>query len=158
MERLSKRIGRLLTERGLTLALAESCTGGLIGHQITNSAGSSEYFLGGVVSYANSAKVGILGVPVEVLEEHGAVSEETALAMATGARQLFGSDVSVSVTGIAGPTGGTETKPVGLAYIALDAAEFHVCESHLWRGSRLEVKEQSARAALELLERYLVQN
>jgi len=158
MDELSTRIGRLLTERGLTLALAESCTGGLIAHQVTNVSGSSAYFLGAVISYANSTKVEILGVPQAALEEHGAVSEETASAMARGARDLFRSDIAVSVTGIAGPTGGTETKPVGLVYIALDATGFHTCEAHMWRGeSRLDVKACSAQAALELLERHLAQ-
>ncbi len=158
MDELSTRIGLLLTKRGLTLALAESCTGGLIAHQVTNVSGSSAYFLGAVVSYTNSTKVEILGVPQETLEEHGAVSAETASAMARGARGLFRSDIAVSVTGIAGPTGGTETKPVGLVYISLDATGFHTCEAHLWQGgSRLDVKGRSAQAALELLERHLAQ-
>lgn len=156
MDELSTKVGLLLSQCGLTLALAESCTGGLIAHQVTNVPGSSAYFLGGVVSYANSSKAGVLGVSQATLDERGAVSEETASAMARGARELFRSDVAVSVTGIAGPTGGTEFKPVGLVYIALDAAGFHTCEKHVWPGaSRIDTKRRSAQAALELLVRYL---
>jgi nicotinamide-nucleotide amidase len=156
MDELSAKVGLLLSQRGLTLALAESCTGGLIAHHVTNVPGSSAYFLGGVVSYANSIKEEILGVPPATLEERGAVSEETASAMARGARELFRSDIAVSVTGIAGPTGGTESKPVGLVYIALDAAGFHTCEEHIWPGaSRIDTKRRSAQASLQLLVRYL---
>jgi PncC family amidohydrolase len=148
---LEKQIGELLSQRGWTLAVAESCTGGLIAHRITNVSGSSDYFQGGVVSYSNEAKEEILGVPQETLAEQGAVSEETALAMAQGARRLFGTDIAVSVTGIAGPTGGTPEKPVGLVYIGLAAEGVDLCQKHLWEGDRGENKAQSAEAALKLL-------
>lgn len=155
MEDLAKRAGESLKERGLTLSLAESCTGGLIAHRITDISGSSNYFLGGVVAYSNEVKEKILGVPHNILAQYGAVSEECAQAMAEGARRLLVSDLALAVTGIAGPTGGTPEKPVGVVYIAL-AAEGEVrCKSHLWKGDRLQNKAQSAEAALEMLIAYL---
>jgi len=150
-EPLEERVGRLLLARGMKIAVAESCTGGLIMHRLTNVPGSSRYFLGGVVAYANEAKVQVLGVPEETLAAHGAVSAETAQAMAQGVRRLFRADVALAVTGIAGPTGGTPEKPVGLTYIALATAEATLCREYRWTGSRGENKEASARAALELL-------
>lgn len=155
MEDLAKSAGELLKEMSLTLSLAESCTGGLIAHRITNISGSSNYFLGGVVAYSNEAKENILGVPHEILLQYGAVSEETARAMAEGARRLLRSDLALAVTGIAGPTGGTPEKPVGLVYIALAAEEGVRCERHIWNGDRLQNKAQSAEAALEMLITYL---
>ena len=152
---LEKQIGELLSERGWTLAVAESCTGGLLGHRITNVSGSSSYFRGGVISYSNEVKESILGVPEETLIEHGAVSKETAQAMAQGARRLLGTDVALSVTGIAGPTGGTTEKPVGLVYVGLAAEGADLWEKHIWQGDRAENKQQSAQAALELLLKYL---
>jgi PncC family amidohydrolase len=155
MEDLAKRAGESLKERGLTLSLAESCTGGLIAHRITNISGSSDYFLGGVVAYSNEVKEKILGVPHNILVQYGAVSEECARAMAEGARRLFASDLALAVTGIAGPTGGTPEKPVGLVYIALAAEEGMRCKKHIWNGDRLQNKAQSAEAALEMLLAYL---
>lgn len=155
MEDLAKRAGELLKQMGLTLSLAESCTGGLIAHRITNIPGSSNYFLGGVVAYSNEAKEKIAGVPHEILLRYGAVSEESARAMAEGARRLLASDLALAVTGIAGPTGGTPEKPVGLVYIALAAEEEMRCERHIWSGDRLQNKAQSAEAALEMLIAYL---
>jgi PncC family amidohydrolase len=152
---LEKQIGELLSERGWTLAVAESCTGGLLGHRITSVSGSSSYFQGGVISYSNEAKESVLGVPRETLIEHGAVSEETAQAMAQGARRLLGTDVALSVTGIAGPTGGTTEKPVGLVYVGLAAEGADLWEKHIWQGDRAQNKEQSAEAALKLLLKYL---
>ncbi|MBA7645627.1 Nicotinamide-nucleotide amidohydrolase PncC [subsurface metagenome] len=152
---LEKQIGELLSERGWTLAVAESCTGGLLGHRITNVSGSSSYFRGGVISYSNEVKESILGVPEETLIEHGAVSKEIAQAMAQGARRLLGTDVALSVTGIAGPTGGTPEKPVGLVYVGLAAEGADLWEKHIWQGDRAENKQQSAQAALELLLKYL---
>jgi PncC family amidohydrolase len=145
----------LLSQRGWTLAVAESCTGGLLGHRITNVSGSSAYFEGGVISYSNEAKELLLGVPCETLVQHGAVSGETALDMARGARRLLGTDIAVSITGIAGPTGGTPDKPVGLVYIALAAEDAELLEEHVWSGDRTANKEQSAEAALELILKYL---
>ncbi len=155
MSTLEEIVGRLLTEQGLTVAVAESCTGGLIAHQLTNVPGSSAYFLGGVVAYSNQVKERVLGVSGETLSVHGAVSEETAREMARRARRLFSTDVALSSTGIAGPTGGTPEKPVGLVYVALAAQDVERCERHLWRGDRLENKQMTAEAALEMLRQYL---
>ena len=118
-ETLEAVVGGLLEEKGKTIAVAESCTGGLIAEKLTNVPGSSAYFLGGIVAYANSAKQGLLGVPEALLAEHGAVSEPVARAMAQGARERFGADIGVATTGISGPGGGSEDKPVGLVYLAL---------------------------------------
>ncbi|MCL7451850.1 MAG: CinA family protein [Anaerolineae bacterium] len=153
--RAEEELGDLLGEKGLTLAVAESCTGGLLGHRITNVPGSSAYFLGGFVVYSVEAKEQVLGVRHETLMTHGAVSEETALQMARGARERFGADLAVSVTGIAGPTGGTPQKPVGLVYIALVAPDDERCRRSVWQGDRLHNKEQSVDAALNLVLSYL---
>jgi PncC family amidohydrolase len=155
IEPLEKVVGRLLTEQKLTIALAESCTGGLIAHRLTDVPGSSAYFIGGVVSYANEAKEQMLGVSHQTLQQYGAVSEETAREMARGVRRLLQTDVTLAVTGIAGPSGGTPEKPVGLTYIALTAGNFEHCERHLWKGDRQANKEQSAEAALGMLRAYL---
>jgi len=154
-EALEKAVGRLLREQKLTIALAESCTGGLIAHRLTNVPGSSAYLVGGVVSYANEAKERMLGVSHQTLQEHGAVSEETAREMARGVRRLLQTDVALAVTGIAGPSGGTPEKPVGLTYIALAAEGFEHCERYLWKGDRWANKEQSAEVALGMLREYL---
>lgn len=148
-------VGRLLIQKGLTLVTAESCTGGLIAHRITNVPGSSVYYLGGFVTYSNEAKQAVLGVREGTLLAHGAVSEETAREMAEGARSQLGAGLALSVTGICGPTGSTPTKPVGLTYIALAAAGTVRCERYVWQGDRLANKEQSAEAALELVQDYL---
>ena len=150
-ETLEDAVGRLLIERGLTLATAESCTGGLLGNRITNVAGSSEYYLGGIVSYSDAAKMNLLGVSQETLKEFGAVSEETAQEMALGARRVLQSDVGVSITGIAGPTGGTEDKPVGLVYIAVDVAGDVAVRKFVFSEDRRYNKELSAQAALNLV-------
>ena len=155
VQNLEEKVGELLSQRGWTLAVAESCTGGLLGHRITNVSGSSGYFEGGIISYSNEAKEAVLGVPREILIEHGAVSRETALAMARGARRLLSTDLAVSVTGIAGPGGATAEKPVGLAYIALAAEGAELCDKHVWQGDRAANKEQSAEAALKLILQYL---
>lgn len=153
--RLEEEIGELLRAKHLTLATAESCTGGLLGHLITNVPGSSDYFLGGVITYSNGAKENLLGVQHETLEEHGAVSEQVAQEMARGAKNLFHSDLSLATTGIAGPGSGTKGKPVGLVYIALAAPNKELCERHIWQGDRLENKRHSAERTLELLKEYL---
>ena len=155
LDELAAVVGELLKERGLTLALAESCTGGLLGHHLTNIPGSSEYFLGSVVAYSYSLKREILGVPSETLTQYGAVSRQTALGMAKGCRGATGADVVLAITGIAGPAGETEDKPVGLTYVALVADDVEACERHVWSGDRLQNKASSARAALLLLEKYL---
>ncbi|HEX9090064.1 MAG TPA: CinA family protein [Anaerolineales bacterium] len=148
-------VGELLRQHGLWLAVAESCTGGLIGHRLTNVAGSSDYFIGGVISYANEAKMKLLGVRQDTLEGHGAVSQETALEMARGIRVTLRADIGLSVTGIAGPSGGTPEKPVGTVWIGLSSANEEYARHFLWSGNRLKIKEQSAHTALELLRQYL---
>lgn len=152
---LESRAGAALNERGWTLALGESCTGGLVAHRITEVPGSSDYFLGGVVAYSNPVKERLLKVRGQTLEEHGAVSEDTAREMARGARQTLGADVGVSVTGIAGPGGGTLDKPVGLTLIAVATPDGEWTERHVWSGNRKVNKENSAEAALKLLLRAL---
>jgi PncC family amidohydrolase len=147
--------GQLLRARGQTLSTAESCTGGLIGDMVTDIPGSSDYFLGGVIAYSNQAKQGVLGVRPGTLAVLGAVSEETALQMARGARRLFGADYALSVTGIAGPSGGTRQKPVGLVYIALVGPNVERCERQVWEGDRLANKRASARRALQMLIEHL---
>jgi PncC family amidohydrolase len=137
------------------LAVAESCTGGLLAAYITSISGSSAYFEGGVVAYSNEVKQQVLKVPAHVLEQHGTVSAETALAMARGVRELLQVDVALSVTGIAGPTGGTPEKPVGLVYIALASAEGEECRRFLWSGNRSENRKWSVDAALTLLYEHL---
>jgi nicotinamide-nucleotide amidase len=149
-------IGRLLVERHATLAVAESCTGGLLSHRITSVSGSSGYFLGGVVAYSNEAKVRDLQVDRQVLEREGAVSREVAGQMARGARHRFGSDYGVGVTGIAGPTGGSAEKPVGLVYIGVtDGATTEVAE-HRFTGDRGAVTEWSTLTALDAIRRLVL--
>jgi PncC family amidohydrolase len=152
---LEETIGQLLLAQGLTLATAESCTGGLVAHRLTNVSGSSAYFLGGFVTYSNEAKERFVGVHHETLLAHGAVSEETAREMARGARQQMGADVAVAITGIAGPTGSTPEKPVGLVYVALSAADAEICRRFVWQGDRESNKIESAEAALQLVLDYL---
>jgi nicotinamide-nucleotide amidase len=154
---LEELVGRLLRDRGLTLAVAESCTGGLIGHRVTNVSGSSDYFLGGIVSYSNEAKMDLLRVPPEVLAAVGAVSADTARAMARGVREVFHADVGLSVTGIAGPTGGTPEKPVGTVYFGLATPSEEDVWHYLFRGGREEIKTLAAETALDRLRRALKQ-
>lgn len=152
---LELRIGEVLRERGLTLAVAESCTGGLLGMRITEVPGASDYFRGGVIAYSNAVKERVLGVPKAVLETQGAVSAECAQAMAEGVRRLLQADLALAITGIAGPTGGTPEKPVGLVYIALAHPGGVEVERHEFRGSRQGVRWSAAEAALSLLRRFL---
>ena len=149
------RIGPLLRQRAATLASAESCTGGLIGHLVTNVSGSSYYFVGGVMAYSNAVKQTVLGVRAETLETFGAVSESTAIQMADGVRRLLEADYGLAVTGIAGPTGATPGKPVGLTYIALTGTAVERCERHVWDGDRVANKLLSARRALQMLIEHL---
>jgi PncC family amidohydrolase len=160
-ELLEVQIGRLLIKKGLKLVIAESCTGGLIGHRITNIAGSSDYYLGSVTAYAYEVKQRLLGVKQETLTEHGAVSRETVIEMARGVRACLNADfplectVGISVSGIAGPGGSTPGKPVGLVWIGLSAREGNHAWRFLWKGNRVQNKEHSAQAALQLLLDYL---
>jgi nicotinamide-nucleotide amidase len=146
-----ERLGRSLLERGWDLALAESCTGGLIGFRITAVPGSSGYFRGGVVAYENRVKERLLGVRPATLRLHGAVSAETAVEMARGARRLFGAKVALSVTGVAGPGGGTAIKPVGLVYASACAGRKKVVAERNFTGGRERVRRRAADMALELL-------
>jgi nicotinamide-nucleotide amidase len=150
-------VGRELTKRGLTLAIAESCTGGLIGHRLTQVPGSSAYVDRGAVCYSNRAKTEMLGVPVELIARQGAVSKEVAAAMACGIRECANVSVGLSVTGIAGPGGGTETKPVGLVYIGLDDGTGRpITREFRFHGDRNVIKQRSSQAALDLLRRWLL--
>ena len=156
-EELAETVGRALRERGKTLSLAESCTGGLASALLTEIPGSSDYFLGSVVSYANSAKEDLLAVERETLGRAGAVSEETARQMARGALRKFGSDLALAVTGIAGPSGGSEEKPVGTVFFALcDENGGEVVKRRFFGGDRATVRRAAALHALELLRRHLV--
>lgn len=146
---LEARVGEQLKARGWTVCAAESCTGGLVLHRLTNIAGSSAYVLGGVVTYSNGAKQKLIGVREATLIAYGAVSEQTAAEMVEGARALFDADLAVSITGIAGPGGGTPEKPVGLTYIGLIQREQAAqVRRHVWQGDRAAVKDASASAAL----------
>lgn len=148
-------VGELLRRKGLTLSLAESCTGGLVAKLVTDVAGSSDYFLEGAVTYSNAAKVRALGVSPRLLAERGAVSAETAMAMAEGMRNNSGSDIALAVTGIAGPGGGSEEKPVGMVFIALAAADGCRAREFRFSGSRDEIRAITAATALDWLRRYL---
>lgn len=150
-----ERVGRLLRARGASVATAESCTGGLIGSLLTDVSGSSDYLIGGLIAYSNSVKQQVLGVQEDTLSTVGAVSRETALQMAHGVRRLLRADYALAVTGIAGPTGDTPGKPVGLTYVALVGPNVERCERHVWDGDRLENKMHSAQRALEMLIEYL---
>lgn len=154
---LSRRVGALLRKKGLTLALAESCTGGLVSDSITDTPGSSDYFLGGIVAYSNAAKEQLLGVRAETLAAYGAVSAACAAEMAQGARRAFGAHLAVSITGIAGPGGGTPAKPVGLAFLHLSAPDAEVGRQLQGGNDRRSNKVASAGAALQLLIWYLEQ-
>lgn len=150
-ETLPSSIIRDLAARRESLAVAESCTGGMLGQMLTSVPGSSEFFMGGVISYSNAAKMRELGVPAALLEAHGAVSEECARAMAEGLRARWGVDHALSVTGIAGPGGGTETKPVGLAYVAHAGPQGTRVTHAVWAGERDAVRTRAAKSALILL-------
>jgi PncC family amidohydrolase len=148
---LSENLGRILKKKSLTLAVAESCTGGMIGGAITEIAGSSEYFLGGIISYDNSIKRDILGVSQKVLEQYGAVSGQTVIAMAKGVQGLMKADCAIAVSGVAGPGGGTKEKPVGLVYIGIAIGK--QCWSFVCRfkGTRTEIRKKTVSEGLRRL-------
>lgn len=148
---LELRVGNILTERRLTLAIAESCTGGLVASRITDVAGSSVYFMGGIVAYSYEAKAALLGVSWETLNTKGAVSRETVIEMARGARKVLGVDMAVSVSGIAGPGGGTPDKPVGTVWIGLSASGGDEARHFIWDGDRIHNKHLSSEAALQFI-------
>ena len=152
---LEAAIVKILSERGQTIGTAESCTGGLLAHRLTNIPGSSACVRGGIVAYANEIKEQVAGVRHETLVKYGAVSAETAAELARGARRLLKVDVAVSVTGIAGPGGGGADKPVGLTYIGVAAEGYEVVQKYVWEGDRLANKDLSADAALRMVLEYL---
>jgi len=154
---VEEEVYRLLLERKKTLATAESCSGGLLAHRLTNVPGISEVFLLGVVSYSNAAKVKVFGVDADVIEAQGAVCAEVARQMAEGVRRVARSDLGIGITGIAGPTGGSKEKPVGTVYMGISYPEGGIMEARHFRfeGNRISIKEQTAEAALRWLRRVL---
>lgn len=152
---LEEEVGILLKKHKKTLAVAESCTGGLIANRITDIPSSSNYFGTGIVAYSNETKMKVLHVPKNILEEFGAVSPETAKAMAEGVRNLAKADIAISTTGIAGPTGATPTKPIGLVYISLATHEGIKTKEFHFKGDRLEVKRKASEKALRMVRDYL---
>ena len=152
---LEQIVGEALTAKKYTVALAESCTGGAVSARLTDIPGSSAYLMGSIVSYSNRVKTDFVGVPESILQEKGAVSPETACAMAEGIRERFGTDIGVGVTGIAGPDGGTVEKPVGLVYIAVAGPKGTVVEEERFTGQRSGIKTRTVNATLDLIRRYL---
>jgi nicotinamide-nucleotide amidase len=155
-QELEEVVGALLKQRKLRIACAESCTGGMIGERITNISGSSEYFDRAAVTYSNEAKTEMLGVPREMIERYGAVSSEVAAAMAQGIRQAARTDLGLGVTGVAGPGGGTDQKPVGLVYTALATAQGVKTAEHRFLGDREQVRIKASLAALDMVRRHLI--
>lgn len=155
MEALEISTGRLLAAEKLTIACAESCTGGLLTSRLTDVAGSSAYVKGSIVSYSNEIKERLVGVKSDTLAGYGAVSEQTAGEMAEGIRRAIGADIGVGVTGIAGPDGGTPQKPVGLVYIAVAGAQGTVIRENRFKGTRGEIKLQTTETALEMIKNYI---
>lgn len=149
-------VGRLLLERKLTISVAESCTGGLVSHRLTNVPGSSGYYMQGAVTYSNDAKHEVLGVPYETLQRYGAVSYQTAAAMAEGVRRWAKTDLGVGITGIAGPGGGTATKPVGLVYAAISGPKGTKTQKFHFSGDRLQVKERTSSYVLNMIRLYVL--
>jgi len=152
---VNEELVKVLTDKKMTVSTAESCTGGLISKLITDVSGSSEVFGYGFVTYANEAKINILGVWDEALSQYGAVSEPVAVLMSCGARRVSKSDIAISVTGIAGPGGGTAEKPVGLVYVSLSTPDGTICRKCNFSGTREEVRRQTAEFALNLALKYL---
>ncbi len=153
---IEEQVARLLKEKNLKITCAESCTGGLISGRLVNVSGISDNYEAGVVTYANEAKEKFLGVPHDMLMQHGAVSSQVAEAMARGAIRFAGADVSIAVTGIAGPGGGTQEKPVGLVYMACCIKENVVVEKHIFTGDRQSVRESTVEEALKLVLKSLI--
>lgn len=153
--RLEEALKEAIISRGLKLAAAESCTGGLVSHRITNISGSSEYFPGGIVAYSYEAKVNLLGVSWDTLNAQGAVSRETVIEMARGARKLFGADIGISVSGIAGPTGAMPGKPIGTTWLGLSTGTGEWARRFVWDGGREQNKQYSSEAALQFVLDYL---
>jgi PncC family amidohydrolase len=154
-EELEITTGNLLRQKKMKLAVAESCTGGMVCDRISNIPGSSDYFSGGIVSYSNQAKANLLGVRWETIDKFGAVSQEVVLEMAIGVRKVFKADIGISISGIAGPGGEMPGKPVGTTWIGLSAPDGEWARSYCWSGNRLENKNASAETVLQRLLDYL---
>ncbi len=154
-ENLLKKVANLLKEKNLKIASAESCTGGLIAHTLTNISGSSDYFERGVISYSNKSKTELLGVPEDILKKYGAVSMQVAKIMAESIRTSSKVDLGISTTGIAGPTGGTKEKPAGLVYIAISTSQKTYIKKYKFNGNRLQNKELTCNEALRMIFYYL---
>lgn len=150
-ESLEMRLGQLFKGRDLWLAVTESSTGGLLGHMITNAPGSSTYFIGGVIAYANKVKVDVLGVSSQTLDRYGAVSKETVIEMARGVRKVLDADIGVAISGVAGPGGGTDEKPVGTTVIGMSALEQETTKLFVFPGERLDIKTQAAQSAIQMV-------
>jgi PncC family amidohydrolase len=153
--KLLEDIGTLLQKKGWTISTAESCTGGLIGHLLTSIPGSSNYFVGGVIAYSNEIKTHLLSVSPQTLKKFGAVSKETVREMAHGVKNLLKTDVGISTSGIAGPTGGTEEKPIGTVALGVDIPEKIITNIVHLRGERKEIKEMAGIRVLEILKNLL---
>jgi len=153
--RKEQQIAHLMIKSKKTLAIAESCTGGLLANRLTNIAGSSKFLKLALIAYSNEAKTKILKVPHATLRKYGAVSTQTAVAMAKGAQKILNTDFGIGITGIAGPTGGTKKKPVGLVYIAVCTNIETLCLEYQFRGTRISIKSQAATQALRLLQEFL---
>jgi nicotinamide-nucleotide amidase len=154
---LEEEIGSLLRQKGLTLGVVESATGGLISHRITNVAGSSDYYKGSVTAYSNEVKSGVVGVGEDTLIQYGAVSPQIAEELAEGGKLLLGADICIADTGIAGPSGATAEKPVGLFYLGLSHGEMTYSRKHQFQGDREQNKQSAAEAALNWLKDYLLE-
>ena len=156
VESLEATVNALLRENGMTMATAESCTGGLVGKRMTDISGASQVFMGAAVTYATATKASILGVSEETLEKHGAVSRETAMEMAKGAKEKFGADIAVSLTGVAGPDSDERGNPVGLVYIGLACGDDTICRKVFCGSPRARCRTMAANYALDTVRRYLL--
>jgi len=155
---MEKVVGTLLKKKKIRISIAESCTGGLLSHLFTNMPGSSTYYQGGIISYSNNLKFSLLKVSYELIKEKGAVSKEVAEEMAKGVRKICVTDIGIGITGIAGPTGGTPQKPIGLVYIALSTPQGEVSQKFLFSGNREDIKWKASQTALDLLRRHLIKD
>lgn len=154
---LEKAIGNLLRQKGWTLSIAESCTGGLVSDRITNVSGSSDYFMGGMVTYSNESKAEYLGIPLDYIKRYGAVSPQVARKMVQGVRKAFGTTFGLSTTGVAGPTGGTKRSPVGRVFIGIASGKRGWMRKLDLKGSRREIKKEAAERSLEFLYKILIE-
>lgn len=152
---IENTIGKLLSSKKKTLAIAESCSGGGLSNILTNIPGSSTYFLGAVVAYSNQAKMNVLNIPEKIIQEDGAVSKNCAVSMAQNVRSLLHSDIGLSVTGVAGPSGGSMQKPVGTVFIAISNGGKSVCKMFKFEGDRLDIKQKSIQAALKMVKEFI---